>query len=167
MQCTSRCPLSAITLGASGSGAAGFAIVILHRFSDVAAALVGCGRVSGLFVRPSGSSLDSAGALISAIWFADSICVVRRGTRTVARASRNHPAFAPSNDSSNLPKARDRVPECHPQRANRALQDRRAICNFMKRPGLNSFRGRLPRRSEFRIVLQGRGWLVVPDRHRN
>jgi hypothetical protein len=121
---------------------------------------------------PSVSSLDSAERaqsepLISAICFADSIYLVRRGTRAVARARRNHPAFAPSNDGSNVPKARDGIPECHPQRAFRALQDRRAICNFMKRPSLNSFWGRLPRRSEFRIALQRRGWLVVPDRHRN
>ena len=68
-------------------------------------------------IGQGGSKLQSE-RLISVIWFADSICMVRPGTRTVARASRNHPAFAPSSDSSNLPKARDRVPKCDPQRAN-------------------------------------------------
>ena len=175
LQCVSRCPLCANSghRAASGSGLPVCdSVISITQFSGVAAVLVRCGYVSGLFVRPSVSSLHSAERaqsqpLISAICFADPICVVRRGTRAVARARRNHPAFAPSNDGSNVPKARDRIPECHPQRAFRALQDRRAICNFMKRPSLNSFWGRLPRRSEFRIALQRRGWLVVPDRHRN
>jgi hypothetical protein len=35
-------------------------VILHHQFSDVAAVLVRCGHVSGLFVRPSVSSLHSA-----------------------------------------------------------------------------------------------------------